>query len=213
MNLSRQEAADRYKAGNLKIALLGMSNIGKSHFAKRLHKKFGFSCTEVDAVIQSHLGKDNMNDHAAWLGQPYSQGYAERESEAIDLETRATSAAIDLCLANGNAVLDAPGSVIYVDEPVIERLKSNFWLIYLEASHRDIRRLKQLYYTSPKPLIWNDSYNASLAKTPDAAVMASYEGLLAKRADRYSKLANITLPAQQLFTNKIDLAEKLGLSA
>jgi len=213
MRLSPQEAAARYKSGTLKIALLGMSNIGKSHFAKRLEDSFGFTATEVDAVIQSHLGKDNMDDHAAWLGQPYSDGYAEREAEAINLETKATAEAIDICLAGNNTVLDAPGSVIYVGEPVLERLQTEFWLIYLEANDTDIDRLKQLYYSHPKPLIWNNSYDASLAGKPDDAVMASYDGLLRQRAQTYARLADLTLPATQLLSRSFDLKTAIGFSA
>lgn len=212
MKLSPQEVHARYKANTLKIALIGMSNIGKSHLAARLCAQFSFSCTEVDRVIQSHLGKTNMADHAAWLGQPYSEGYAQREAEAIKLETQATADAADICLSGGNSILDAPGSVIYIDKAVLSRIKSDFLCVYLQAEDRDIQRLKELYYTHPKPLIWNGNYNPRLGGNPGESVMASYEGLLSERAGRYEAISDITLPAREVFSDDFDLGLALALT-
>jgi len=213
MKLSPQEVQTRYNAGHLKIALIGMSNIGKSHLAKQLKDQFGFESIEVDRVIQSHLGKTNMTDHAAWLGQPYSQGYAARETEAIKLEPQATSEATDICLNGGNSILDAPGSVIYVDKALIDRIKKQFFCIYIKAAKADIERLKELYYTHPKPLIWNNSYKPELGDTPDKSVMASYDGLLRARATQYQALSDIILPASSVFSNGFDLGRAVGLTA
>ena len=212
MKLSPLEVKQRYNKGQLKIALIGMSNIGKSHFAVRLSREFEFKSIEVDAVIQSKLGKSSMDDHAKWLGQPYSEGYAARETEAMKLETAATQEAMDLCLKDGNHILDAPGSVIYVDEPVLNRLKETFWLVYIEASEDDIDRLKELYISSPKPLIWKYNFDRSLGRTEHLSVMASYSGLLKSRATTYRQIADITLPARPLFLGEIDLETALGLS-
>ena len=212
MKLTPQEVKRQYEKGTLKIALLGMSNIGKSHFAKRLNRDFGLTPIEVDTFIQHKLGKSSMNDHAAWLGQPYSDGYTARENEVMQLESEATQDAMQQCLGSGNMVLDTPGSVIYTEQKILEQLTEQFWIIYIEADNSDVERLKELYYSSPKPLIWKDSYNPKLASTPDEAVMASYPNLLANRAEIYSQLADLTLPAQPLFEGKIDLAIALGLS-
>ena len=210
MKLLPKEVKQRFEQGELKIALLGMSNIGKSHFAARLGREFGFQSVEVDAVIQSKLGKSSMDDHAEWLGQPYSDGYAARSAEAMRLETEATSEAMDLCANGDNFVLDAPGSVIYVDAPVLTRLSDEFWNIYVRAEDDDLERLKQLYITSPKPLIWNGNYNSSLANDPHEAAMESYAGLLKSRAEHYARLADITLDARPLFMGEIDLKTALG---
>jgi len=213
MKLSPQEVQARYKAGELKIALIGMSNIGKSHLAKQLKDQFSFESIEVDRVIQSHLGKTNMADHAAWLGHPYSDGYAAREAEAIKLETRATAQAADICLSGANSVLDAPGSVIYVDETLINLIQTQFFCVYIKAAETDIQRLKALYYTNPKPLIWKDNYKAKRGEDSDKSVMASYEGLLHARAIKYQALSDLTLPASDVFSSRFDLGHALGLTA
>ena len=211
MRLSPQEVQRRYNNGDLKIALLGMSNIGKSFFAANLVRDFGFQSVEIDQLIQSKLGQGSMDDHAKWLGQPYSEGYGARETKAMELEGDATQEAMALCQQFGNAVLDAPGSVIYVEDDVLSRLKSEFWLIYIEANDDDLERLRQLYVSSPKPLIWKDSFNSRLGTTNDEAVLASYPNLLAQRAEIYQSLADITLPAGPLFAGEIDIKTALSL--
>ena len=211
MKLSPQEVQRRYQKGELKIALLGMSNIGKSYFAQRLSDHFAFQSVEVDQLIQSKLGQGSMDGHAKWLGQPYSDGYEARETEAMQLESEATADAMAQCQQYGNAVLDAPGSVIYVESNILDKLSSDFWLIYIEASPDDLERLKSLYTTSPKPLIWKDSFNSNLGNTHKEAVFASYPHLLAKRAEIYQNLADITLPAQPLYDGEIDIKTALSL--
>ena len=210
MKLSPQEVQSRYRRNDLKVALLGMSNIGKSYFATRLIRDFGFQGVEVDQLIQSQLGQGSMDDHAKWLGQPYSEGYGARETKAMELEGNTTQDAMALCQQFGNGVLDAPGSVIYVDDDILLRLKSEFWLIYIEASDDDLERLRRLYVSSPKPLIWKDSFNSKLGATDDEAVLASYPHLLAQRAKIYQSLTDITLPAGPLFTGEIDIKTALS---
>lgn len=211
MKLSPQEVKNRHEQGKLKIALLGMSNIGKSHFAKRLACDYGFKSIEIDAIIQEKLGTDSMEEHAKWLDQPYSDGYAEREDEAMRLESLACNEAMDLCVSGSNSVLDMPGSVIYVDDSVLSRLQSEFWILYIEADKSDIERLKTLYYSSPKPLIWRDSFVRIPNNTPHQSVMKSYPKLLENRAAKYEQLADITLPAQPLFEGEIDIPFLLGI--
>lgn len=212
MKLTPQEVKQRFEDKTLKLALLGMSNIGKSYFAARLCRDFGFKSVEVDAVIQSKLGQSSMEDHAKWLGQPYSAGYAAREIKAMQVETEATREAMDLCARGRNYVLDAPGSVIYVDAPLLEQLSQSFWIIYIQASDADMLRLQELYITSPKPLIWNDSFDGSLGKSQSEAVMKSYPNLLASRAREYARLADITLPAMPLFNGELDVKTALGFA-
>ncbi|MEP6341941.1 MAG: hypothetical protein ABJ275_01400 [Maricaulaceae bacterium] len=211
MKLSPSEVQNRYLSSNLKVALLGMSNIGKSNFAARLARDFDFQSVEVDQLIQSKLGQGSMDDHAKWLGQPYSEGYSARETKAMELEGSAIQDAMTLCQTSGNAVLDAPGSVIYANDNILDQLKSDFWLIYIEASSFDLERLKQLYMSCPKPLIWKDSYDSSLGNTQDEAILNSYPKLLSQRSKIYKRLADITLPAEPLFSGKFDIKTALSL--
>ena len=85
MQLSRAEFDAHYAAGTLKIAFVGMSNIGKSYTAMRLATQYDFSLIEVDKIIWENLGHDSMDAFAQWQGQPYTEGYAEREAHSICL--------------------------------------------------------------------------------------------------------------------------------
>jgi len=121
MNLTRAEFDARYKAGTLRVALIGMSNIGKSYSGMRLATHYDFTLIEVDKLIWEELGQGSMDDFAKWQGQPYSKGYDTREKRSIALETAATEKAIRV--EARNALLDTTGSVIYTSDEVLKTLR------------------------------------------------------------------------------------------
>ena len=129
MKLARAEFAERYAKGTLKIAFIGMSNIGKSYTAMRLATHYDFKLIEVDKIIWENLGHESMDAFAKWQGHPYTRGYAEREMHSISLETQATRQAIKT--KQKNPIIDTTGSVIYTDEDVLLALRNNFYVIYI----------------------------------------------------------------------------------
>jgi len=114
MKLTRATFEDRYAKGTLRLAFVGMSNIGKSYTAMRLATHYNFDLIEIDKLIWEELGHSDMEAFAAWQGQPYSEGYAERETQSIALETKATQKAMRK--SGRNQILDPPGSVIYTGQ-------------------------------------------------------------------------------------------------
>ena len=150
-----------------------------------------------------------MELHAQWLGTPDSDGYELRETQAMLVETEATNEAMDMCLAAGNAVLDTPGSVIYIDADSLARLKQEFFLVYLLANDDNIARLIELYISHPKPLIWNGyfKYNENMQNS----LIESYPKLLRSRSKIYAELADITIEAQKLYEGDITPQNALGL--
>ena len=99
MQLTRADFEKRYAENTLRIAFVGMSNIGKSYTGSRLSKALDFDLIQVDELIWEALGQGSMADFAAWQGQPYSEGYAEREAKSIALESEATAKALNMpCL-------------------------------------------------------------------------------------------------------------------
>ena len=72
MKLTKAEFAERYAKGTLKIAFIGMSNIGKSYTALRLATRYEFNLIEVDKIIWENLGHDSMEAFAQWQGHPLS---------------------------------------------------------------------------------------------------------------------------------------------
>ena len=142
MKLTKAEFAERYAKGTLKIAFIGMSNIGKSYTALRLATRYEFNLIEVDKIIWENLGHDSMEAFAQWQGHPYTHGYSEREKESIALESQATRAALNT--QEQNPMIDTTGSVIYVDQDVLKKLKQDYYVVYIEAMQDHIC----LLYTS-----------------------------------------------------------------
>lgn len=191
MKLSRGEFERRYAENTLRIAFVGMSNIGKSYTGARLAKAFNFKLIQVDQLIWESLGQGSMEDFAEWQGQPYSEGYSDREAKSIALESEATAKALKT--SSKNAILDTTGSVIYTKKSVQEQLLSNWYIIHISASEDDVKRLKIHYFERPKPLIWNGHFKQGPNETEDEAILSSYPQLLASRAKAYAALADTTI--------------------
>lgn len=214
MQLSRAEFDRRYAEGDLRIALIGMSNIGKSYTGMRLATAFGFELIEVDKLIRQRLGHDDMDAFAAWQGQPYSEGYKAREAESKALESAATQKALDH--KGGNAILDTTGSVIYTDKLVQENLANNWYIIHISATRDDVERLKSQYFKQPKPLMWNGHFRCKPGQDPDAAILESYPLLLKSRAKDYAALANGTIASDVILDPSLtiqDIFEQLKPAA
>jgi len=205
MQLSRAEFDERYAENRLHIALVGMSNIGKSYTGLRLTQAYNFELIEVDKLIWESLGQGSMADFAAWQGQPYSEGYAEREAESIALESDATAKAI--ASSNGNAILDTTGSVIYTDKCVQETLLRNWYIVHISASQDAVEMLKNQYFKHPKPLIWNGHYNCKTGQSPDEAILECYPRLLANREKAYSALADATVGSDVILDSKREISD------
>ena len=205
MDLSRAEFERLYAENDLRIALIGMSNIGKSYTAARLAKHLNFGLVEVDKIIWETLGQDSMADFATWQGQPYSDGYAEREAKSIALETEATASALNR--KSGNAILDTTGSVIYTDASVRKKLTRDWYIIHITASDADIERLKVQYFEQPKPLIWHGHFNQRDTETPTESIMRCYPDLLASRAKNYAALADAKISSNVILDHTLSIEE------
>ncbi|MEL6688025.1 MAG: shikimate kinase [Pseudomonadota bacterium] len=198
MKLTRSEFDARYKAGTLKLALIGMSNIGKSYSGMRLATHFDFILIEVDRLIWDVLGETDMDAFAAWQGQPYSEGYEERERESIALETVATRKSLET--EARNPLLDTTGSVIYTDKDVLDALKRDWFVVYIEAADEHLERLKSQYFAQPKPLAWNGHYQKRDELSETESLLVSYPELLASRAWDYAALADYTISSKDILT-------------
>jgi len=209
MQLDAKDFHKRFEAGTLKLAFIGMSNIGKSYTASRLATHYGFERIEVDNLIWESLGYESMAELAAWQGQPYEKGYDEREAKSIQLESQALNKAMDLALTKdaGNVIIDTPGSVIYTDETALERLKSNFVIVHIKAAVNDIERLTQDYFDNPKPLVWAGHYKPAGKLSEQENILACYPALLAARAKKYAQLSDVTLRSDFIINPKVSPEE------
>lgn len=205
MKLSRAEFDARYAAGTLKVAFIGMSNIGKSYTAMRLATKYDFSLIEVDKIIWKNLGHDSMDAFAQWQGHPYTDGYAEREKHSIALETEATRKALKT--TKHNPMIDTTGSVIYTDDHVLKLLSQNYYVVYIEAMREHLERLKVQYFKQPKPLIWAGHYKKLEGKTETESILEAYPELLTSREKAYAQQADITLPSTMILNPDVSIED------
>lgn len=203
MLLTQSEFEERYQQNNLRIALIGMSNIGKSHWARRFKRNFDFKHHEIDDQIQERLSLSSIASSAAWMGHPYDDKYDENAQEYLRLEGELTAEA---ARSPGNVILDTTGSVIYVDPDILDQLQNNYLVFYLSARKSDMENLISRFKTSPKPLIWGDHYRQISGKSKEESLMELYPSLLQKRMGLYQALSDIEIQAKRI-DKKTDLLQ------
>jgi shikimate kinase len=190
----------------LRLALIGMSGSGKSHWTKNLAAA-GCPTASCDDEIEARLattlkagGHSGINGVAAWMGWPNSSTYAQRESEYLTQEI----AVLDEVLSGlekdskRSLVLDTTGSVIATGNHTLHRLRRQMTIVYLAASRDELQLLVQRYLEEPKPVLWQGAFRPNPGETPQQTVVRCYPVLIAARRQSYEALAHLTLPTLQL---------------
>src|ERR1700751_510980 len=190
----------------LRLALIGMSGAGKSHWTKNL-AAHGCPTVCCDDEIESRLarilqsgGYTGINGVAAWMGWPDSPTYAEREAQYLAEET----ATLDQVLSDlekdpkRELVLDTTGSVIYTGNNILLRLRRQMTVIYIAASPDEQQLLIERYLQDPKPVLWGGAFQPRPRETPHDTVARCYPALIAARRQSYEALAHLTVPTASL---------------
>ena len=190
----------------LRLALIGMSGSGKSHWAKNL-AALGCPTVCCDDQIESRLapvlkqgGYTGINGVAAWMGWPDSPTYLERESQYLTEEM----AVLDEVLSGlekdpkRELVLDTTGSVISTGNHTLHRLRRQMTVAYLASSDSEVQLLIQRYLRDPKPVLWQGAFRPHPGETPRLTVVRCYPVLITARRQSYEALAHLTLPTLQL---------------
>ena len=190
------------------ISLIGMSNIGKSHWAERLAAEAGFEWVDCDLMIEHKLevqlkkfNHKGIEGVAEWMGHPFDPQYPETSRQYIDCERAVMREVIDKLRTSPPdgkpLVVDTTGSMIYTGDDIVEQLGKLSRIVYLEASREHVAELFSRYMTYPKPLIWDNIHAPRPGETPQQAMMRGYPLLLDSRARRYAELAHVTIPFEQ----------------
>ena len=190
----------------LRLALIGMSGAGKSHWAKNL-AALGCPTVCCDDQIEARLapilkagGYTGINGVAAWMGWPDSPAYPEREAQYLSEEI----AVLDEVLSGlekdpkRELVLDTTGSVISTGNHTLHRLRRQMTVVYLAAAADEIQLLIQRYLEDPKPVLWQGAFRPRPGETSQQTVVRCYPVLIAARRQSYEALAHLTLPTLQL---------------
>ncbi len=201
MILTSERFDELFSSNRLRLSVVGMSNVGKTRRAKSLvaDPSLNFlwlNCDDlVEAKLQPYLegkGFRGVKGVAAWMGQPYEQGYPETQNLFLKFEEKAI-AEINYS-ASKNLIIDTTGSVIYLSPSALQMLKKNTVIVYLEASEEVKKLLFVRYISNPKPVVWGNSFNKLSGETDFGALKRCYPQLLEYRAARYAELADLTIP-------------------
>lgn len=185
MKLTKAQFTEKLSLGNLAITLIGMSNIGKSTWSRRL-SKINFHHIEFDKILAEKL---QMPDLAKWLGQPYDRQFPKNQQTLLDLESSTLNEILNQKF-NQNTIIDTPGSIIYCEKS--QSLKEKSLVIYIEATPEMKEAMFEVFLKHPKPIIWGDKFENH--EDNYQALKNSYPKLLAHRSKLYEELADITIP-------------------
>ena len=185
----------------MKIGFVGMSGVGKTHWATQFASA-GFLCQHCDDSIASRLQNNtdlpmkNIYDLGAWMGFPYEEGFAAKEQQYLTMEGQILSemaeAIYDLPF-DRNVVIDTTGSAIYLDETILRKLKKSVLLVYLALTPEVHNQMLQEYMKRPRPLIWNNLFHKLPGETNESALQRSYPVLITHREKLYDAYSDIRI--------------------
>lgn len=181
------------------ISLIGMSNVGKSYWSKKLEAE-GFRRVCCDDLIAQTLQQSqglnlkDVDDLAAWMGMPFDPGYGEREAMYLAAEQATLEHALNE-LNGVDAVIDTTGSVIYLPESLLHRLGEVSTVVYLSTTDTHLEEMTNRFFAHPKPLVWGQvGLRAFLEGRSDETTLREYyPELLRWRQSRYEALAGVTI--------------------
>lgn len=209
-SLSLQSFDEKLKAGELPIAMVGMSNCGKSHWSSQLSRHHSFHLICVDERIEtaiepqlSALGFSGIDGMAEWMGFPTDDRFIGNQNTYLRLEEHITAASPPQ--PGRNTVLDTTGSVVYLSEDTLSRLRTQYLVVHLEASDDMLDVMTNSYFETPKPVVWGDAFNRHEGETPNQALRRCYPNLLRERRKRYAALAHLTVPATVSLSRDVDM--------
>lgn len=190
------------------ITLVGMSNLGKSYWADRLVCECGFEKIDCDSLVEAKLnalhpnqGFSGIQDVANWMGFPFEPHYTVNSQESMRLEREAMLETIERLISKKPdypIVVDTCGSVVYSGEDVLASLKKLTTVAHLEASVEHGEQLFERYISEPKPVIWGDNtYSPNPGEEPKDTLLRCYPKLLQSRADRYTTMADYSIPFER----------------
>jgi hypothetical protein len=206
-------------AQRLRLALVGMSGVGKTFWAKKLAaaQHPAISCDDrIEQKLAPQLaasGYSGVNGVAAWMGWPDSATYAQRESEYLAEEIHTLDEILtELERQPGKSlVLDTTGSVIYTGNNLLMRLRRQMTIVHLAASAKEQQLLIERYLDDPKPVLWRGAFQPRAGEKPRETVARCYPALVSARRQSYEALAHCTLQVAELRDGSLDGAAFLKM--
>ena len=205
MNLSQQQFEQFLSKNQLVLSLIGMSNIGKTFWSKKL-SDIGFTHHNCDDRIEellspllNDLGYSGIADVSKWMGQPYDQQFSERQMKYLFFEEEVLENIFDK-IENGteeNMIIDTTGSVIHTRRGLCERLNRLSVVVYLESSEEMKEEMFQKYLKEPKPVVFGNIYSSKENESQTESLGRCYKELLELRSTLYKEHADIVIPFEK----------------
>src|SRR5882762_6469726 len=205
-------AVQSNKESPLRLALIGMSGAGKTFWTKKLAES-GVPAISCDDRIEQKLaprlaagGYAGINGVAAWMGWPDGLTYGQRESDYLTEEIHTLDEVLTELEKHRekSLVLDTTGSLIYVGNNLLMRLRRQMTIVYLAASAQEQQLLIERYLNDPKPVLWRGAFQPRPKESPRETVARCYPALIAARRQSYEALAHCTLQVASLRGASLD---------
>ncbi|MDP9339429.1 MAG: hypothetical protein M3P45_11220 [Acidobacteriota bacterium] len=198
---------ENHVAKQSRLALVGMSGSGKTFWTKKLAAA-GWKAVPCDDLIEQRLaprlaagGYSGINGVAAWMGWPDSPTYAEREAKYLAEEIAVVDEflrALEADSSGAPIVLDTTGSVIYLQNNILMRLRRQMTVVHLGSTEQEQQLLVQRYLNDPKPVLWRGKFHVKDKESPRETVARCYPLLIAARRKSYETLAHCSVPVAEL---------------
>lgn len=184
------------------IVLIGMSNIGKSYWAKLL-EALGYTRVSADVEIGRKLkrrfpGLDFSDTEVMsnWMGQPTDTRYTKNAALYRKYEKQVMWSIIWRILKGEKLVVDTTGSVIYTGWLVLWVLRTLTTVVLLDAPSSLLEEMREKYFAEPKPVLWGEKGEIFVPFENEDGVVAMrrcYPNLQRTRNVKYHKTAHVVL--------------------
>lgn len=186
------------------LSLIGMSGSGKSYWAEKLSRR-GFKIFCLDSLIARKLFAELKREDGSsmslgeWMGFPFQEGYQARENLYLSAERQLMGEVLDWIAANAcagrdeNVVVDTTGSVIYIGDKLLKKLRSLTTVINFTFPSVVREAMLRQYMLNPQPVLWRGFFSMEPGESVEDAMFRSYHSLLDSREIAYRELADIEI--------------------
>lgn len=130
------------------------------------------------------------------MGQPYDERYKKNSQKYLELEAEALKnilQEIKRLSKDKNIAVDTTGSVIYLPQDILDDLKMQTKIVYLETPESVVGEMVKKYLDDPKPVIWGNIFKPLEGEENMQTLKRCYPELLKYRKKLYEKLADIKI--------------------